>query len=255
MRLSASLAIMIASAAITLSAICNPVEAADLRISGAATVARGIIIPNQAAIEQETGLKLIVTVNGDGNGLKDLYAGRSDVAMVAAPMKSSEQTINQATPGAVSVADFQLSPVGTAIISFVVNPANPVKSLTAPQLRDIFTGKITSWKAVGGNDTPIVVVAEVPGLGSRTSVEVGFLGGEPITANARTMQALVQVVQVVAQLPNAITYGNGVSITGGVAVIPGIEVEQHLGLATNGAPSADAQKLMVAVAKYGAAIR
>ena len=45
------------------------------------------------------------------------------------------------------------------------------------------------------------------------------------------------------------------SITSTVAIIPGIEIEQPLGLATKGAPSADAQKLMVAVAKYGAAFK
>jgi phosphate transport system substrate-binding protein len=150
---------MAASTAVLLSVAGSPADAADLRVSGAATVAKEIIIPNQAAIEQETGLKLTVTVNGDGNGLKDLYAGRSDVFMVAAPMKSTEQTLNQASPGSVSIGDFQLAPVGKTAIRFVLNPANPVKSLSAAQIRDIFTGKITSWKDVGGDDLPIVVAS------------------------------------------------------------------------------------------------
>jgi phosphate transport system substrate-binding protein len=252
MRLNICFAIMIASAAVSAG---NLAGATELRVSGAATVARGIIIPNQAAIEKETGLTLIVTANGDGNGLKDLYAGRSDIAMVAAPMGISEKTINKASPGSVSIADFQLAPVGKTIIRFVVNAANPVKSLSVAQVRDIFTGKVTSWKDVGGNDAPIVVVAEAPGLGTRTNVEASFLGGEPITANARTMQALVQVIQVAAQMPNAISYGNSASITGNVAVIPNVEVEQRLGLATKGAPSADAQKLTASVAKYGAGMK
>ena len=248
-------ATMATAVALLLPTFAGPVGAAELRVSGAATVGRGIIIPNQAAIEQETGLTLNVIVNGDGNGLKDLYAGRSDIAMIAAPMRASEAALNRATPGSLSIADFQLASVGSVSIHFVVNPANPVKSLTPSQVHDIFTGKITSWKDVGGNDAPIVVVAEVPGQGSRTNVEVTFLGGEPITANARTMQALVQVVQVVAQVPTAISYGNGASITGGVFVIPDIGIEQPLGLATKGAPSAEALKLIAAVGKYGAAFK
>jgi phosphate transport system substrate-binding protein len=130
-----------------------------------------------------------------------------------------------------------------------------VKSLSAAQIRDIFTGKITSWKDVGGDDLPIVVVAEAPGLGTRTNVEASFLDGQPITPTARTMQALVQVIQVAAQLPNAISYGNLASITANVTVIPDVQVEQTLGLATKGAPSADEQKLAAAVAKYGAAMK
>jgi phosphate transport system substrate-binding protein len=137
----------------------------------------------------------------------------------------------------------------------MLNPANPVKSLSAAQLRDIFIGKITSWKDVGGKDTPIVVVAEVPGLGTRTSIETSFLGGTPITASARTMQALVQLVQVTGQVPDAISYGNSASINVSVAVIAGIDVKQELGIATKGKPTPDAKKLIAAVAKYGAAAK
>jgi phosphate transport system substrate-binding protein len=255
MRMKIRFPVAATSAALLALVAVGPVMAADLRVSGAATVARGIIVPNQAAIEQETGLKLALTTNGDGNGLKDLYAGRSDVAMVAAPMKSTEETLNRASPGSVSIADFQLAPVGTATIQFVVNAANPVKSLSIAQLRDIFSGKVTSWKDVGGNDAPIVVVAEAPGLGTRTNVVASLLDGTEITANARTMQALVQVIQVTAQLPNAISYGNSASITGNVAVIPGVEIKQPLGLATKGPPGADALKLIAAVQKYGAVVK
>jgi phosphate transport system substrate-binding protein len=233
----------------------DPATATELRISGAATVARGILVPHQAALEQETGLTLAVTVNGDGNGLKDLYAGKSDVAMVAAPLQVTEAALNKASPGSISVAGFSVAPVGAAMIKFIVNPANPVKTLSEAQLKDIFTGKLTSWKEVGGDDLPIVVVAEVPGLGTRGNVVATFLGGSDISDKARTMQALVQLVQVVGQLPNAIGYGNSASITNAVAVIPGTEVKQLLGLATKGAPTADVQKLITAMAKYGAEVK
>jgi phosphate transport system substrate-binding protein len=253
MRPNTRSTIATACGALLLAALASPAAAAELRVSGAAALAGGIITPNKAAIEQETGLTIVMAVNGDANGLKDLYAGRSDVAMVAAPMQLTEAAVNKVNPGSLSIADFQLAPVGAVGIHFVVNAANPVKSLSPQQLRDIFLGKITSWKEVGGDDAPIVVVAETPGLGTRTNVVASFLDGAEITANAHTMQALVQVVQVVAQLPNAIGYGNSASIKGNVAEIPGVEVSQALGLATKGAPSTDELKLMAAVAKFGAA--
>jgi phosphate transport system substrate-binding protein len=247
--------VLAAGAVLFLSMNAGSSVAAELRISGAATVAGGIINPNKAAIEQETGLTLNLTVNGDGNGLKDLYAGKVDVAMVAAPLKVTEETLNKANPGSISVAGFEVAPVGTASIKFITNPANPVKSLTDDQLKGIFTGRITSWKDVGGADQPILVVAETPGLGTRANVVASFLGGTEITDKARAMQALVQVAQVVAQAPNAIGYGNAASITSAVAVVPGTEVKQPLGLATKGAPSADVKKLIESVTKYSVAAK
>src|ERR1700722_12266747 len=202
MRLNAGSVIAAAAVALLLIALVRPGLAAELRVSGAATVAGGIITPNKPAIEQETGLILAMTVNGDANGLKDLYAGRCDVAMVAAPMQLTEAAVNKVTPGSLSIADFQLTPVGAVSIHFVLNATNPVKSLSAPQVHDILLGKITNWNEVGGNDAPIVVVAETQGLGTRTNIVASFLDGEEITGTARTMQALVQVVQGVAQLPN-----------------------------------------------------
>jgi phosphate transport system substrate-binding protein len=229
--------------------------ATELKVSGAATVAGSIIVPNKAAIEQDIGATLAITVNGDGNGLRDLCAGKSDIMMVAAPIAVTAATLNKATPGSVSVDDVQVARIGTASIKFIVNPGNPIKSLTDAQVKDILTGKITSWKDVGGADQPIVVVAEAPGLGTRANIVSSFLAGADISDKARLMQALVQVAQVVAQLPNALGYGNNASITDAVAVLPGLDVAQPLGLATKGPPGAEAKKLIDIATKYGASVK
>ena len=75
-------------------------------------------------------------------------------------------------------------------MKFIVNPANPAaKSLTAEQLKDILTGKITSWKEVGGADLPIMVVSRCHRLGrARPAIVMKFLGGTEITDKARVMQ-------------------------------------------------------------------
>ncbi len=249
MRLKAIL-MLAGSAAVLLSANTASL-AAELKVSGAAAVAGAIITPNKAAIEKETGLTLSVTPNGDGNGLKDLHAGKVDVAMIAAPIKVTEATLNKASPGSLSVDGFEVAQIGVVQIRFIVNAANPVKSLTAAQVSDIFSGKITSWKDVGGADQPILVVAEAVGFGTRSNIVASFLGGSEITDKARIMNALVHVAQVVGQAPTAIGYGNAATITAAVAVIPGVEVKQVLGLATKGAPNADVKKLIEATTKYG----
>jgi phosphate transport system substrate-binding protein len=215
-------------------------------------VAGGIVNKNKAAIEQETGLTISVTVNGDGNGLKDLYSGKSDIAMVAAPIKLTEAVLNKAKPDSLSVAGFEVTPVGNDSLHFIVHPSNTVKKLSESQLKDIFTGKITSWKEVGGDDQPILVVSVALGLGQRSNLVANLLGGVDVTEKARSMQGLVQVVQVVAQAPNAVGYATGATLNNSVAVIPGVEVKQVLGLVTKGTPSPEAQKFIAAAAKFGA---
>jgi len=184
-----TLTALTASAAFVLTVNVSSLAAAELKVSGAAAVAGGVVMPNKAAIEQESGLTLTVTANGDGNGLKDLFAGKSDVAMVAAPLKMTEDVLNKASPGSISTAGFEVAPIGAVTIRFI------------------------AWKDVGG--------ADPPGFGTRSNVVASLLGGSETTDKARTMQALVQVAQVVGQAPNAIGYGNAATIKDGVAVIPG----------------------------------
>jgi phosphate transport system substrate-binding protein len=243
------------TAVVALLASTQLLSATELKVSGAAAVAGGVINPNKAAIEQETGLTLAMTVNGDGNGLKDLHAGKVDVMMVAAPLKATEAAINKTAPGSVSADGIEFAQIGVTTIRFIVHPSNPVKTLTEAQVKDIFTGKVTNWKDVGGADALIIVVAEAPGLGTRTNVVASALGGADIADKARIMQALVQVAQVVAQAPGAIGYGNAASITPAVAVVSGAEVKQPLGLATKGAPNDDVKKLIASVAKFGAQVK
>ena len=231
-----------------------PLAAADLKVSGAAAVANTVIMPNKAAIEAGTGLTLAVTVNGDGNGLKDLVAGKSDVMMVAAPIAATEAAINAVAPGSISAAGIEMQPVGAIAIRFIVHPSNPIKP-TEEQLKLILLGKLTNWKELGGADQPILVVAEMPGFGTRTNIVTSFLGGEEITSSARLVQAMVQVAQVVAQAPAALGYGNAGSITPAVTVVPDITVQQPIGFATKGPAGADAQRLIEAARIFGAAVK
>ncbi len=239
--------------AVTLTGlIWSAAATAELRIHGAATVARGIVEPNKAAIEGEAGVGLNVVVNGSGNGLQDLVAGRADVAMIAAGLETEAKIINEANPGSLNVEALRVFPVGTSTLRFIVNPANPVKTLTEDQLRDVLSGKIANWKEVGGADSPIQIIIERPGQGSRSSIEAGLLKDRPFAASARAVATLAQVPQIVAQLPNAIGYGNATSIEPDkTRVLEGLSVAQPLALVTKGEPNEEMKKIIAATAKFG----
>lgn len=232
----------------SLTAVSSGVLAEDFRLHGAATLGKNIVLPNQADIEAKSGVKLSILINGSGNGLKDLAAGKADMAMIAAPIDAEARIINAATPGALDVSGMQVKQVGSAKVNVIVNPANTVK-LTAAQAKDVFSGKVTNWKDVGGADGPILVVAEVPGQGTRAVLESVFLKGA-IATSARTVTTLAQVADVVKQVPGAIGYGNSSSITPAVSVVAGIEIPQPLSLVTKGAPNATAAKVISAISTH-----
>ena len=222
-------------------------QAADMRVHGSGTVGKGIVLPNQAGIEQSTGFKLNVVTNGSGNGLKDLVAGKADVAMISAPLQVEADLTNAKAPGSLDISGLQEHNVGASKISFLIHPSNSGLQLTAAQIKDILTGKVTNWKAVGGADKAILLAVEKPGQGTRANVVAVFLGGAGFAGNARQFNALAQVSQVVGQAPNAFGYGNASSISDKVHVVKGVDVDQPLSIVTKGAPSADAQKLIDAV--------
>ena len=96
---------------------------------------------------------------------------------------------------------------------------------------------------------PIIVFTTQAGKGARNLVESEFLGGEPITGNARKLTALSQVTQVISQARPGIGFGNQTSIDASVAVVPGLEIEQPLVLVTKGNPNADVRALIAAMSK------
>ena len=97
-----------------------------------------------------------VTVNesGSGNGAKSLINGVCDIANMSRFMKEKEFK---------AAADKGIMPVAHVVamdgLPVLVNPANPVKGLTVDQVRDIYNGKVTNWKDVGGADLGIVVIS------------------------------------------------------------------------------------------------
>jgi len=91
----------------------------------------------------------------------------------------------------------------------VVHPSNPVKSLTKAQLKDIYSGKITNWKQVGGSDSPIVVIGRDTSSGTYgTWQEMIMDKGEKtrVTPKAQTTASSGAMMTAVSQNKNAIGY-------------------------------------------------
>ncbi len=91
-------------------------------------------------------------------------------------------------------------------IAIVVNPKNAVTDLTEAQVRDVFSGKVTNWKDVGGMEGPIRVVFREDGSGTRRSFDELVLGKEPLVKSALFQDSNGTVREAIATDSNAIGY-------------------------------------------------
>ncbi|MFO7535059.1 MAG: phosphate ABC transporter substrate-binding protein [Kiritimatiellia bacterium] len=136
-----------------------------------------------------------ITVQGGGSslGIQSARSGTAEIGMadlVALPPDAAELT------GVIVARDG---------IVMVVHPSNPVKDLTAEQIRAIFNGTIRNWKDVGGQDAPIRVVTRETGSGTRTSFEQ-IIGGISLLPEALVQDSNGTIRETVANDKASVGY-------------------------------------------------
>ncbi len=112
----------------------------------------------ESFMEQNEGVTVDVQLGGSSVGVKNAQDGVTDIGNVSRELKDSETGL---TPYTVAIDG----------ISVIVNNENTVKDLTTEQIAKIYTGEITNWKDVGGEDMAIVVVGREAGSGTRGAFE------------------------------------------------------------------------------------
>jgi phosphate transport system substrate-binding protein len=126
-----------------------------------------------SASRTDTGKKLRISVSARGNlpGLEALLRGQADLWMAATQVTEAdlEAMRKRNVANVPTLAELQTpgteNVVGLDAIAIVVHPGNPIKSLTIPQIRDVFQGKIANWSQVGGPNLPIKLYAMDAGAG------------------------------------------------------------------------------------------
>jgi phosphate transport system substrate-binding protein len=114
-----------------------------------------------------------------------------------------EMEVTQAQASNISPKEIAVARDG---IVLVVNPENPVNSLTTDQLRLIYTGKATNWQEVGGPDAPIIVLSRESSSGTFIFFQEHVLNKEDYTASARLLPGTSALIQAVASDKWAIAY-------------------------------------------------
>ena len=133
-----------------------------------------------------------VQLGGSSTGIKNAQEGVSDIGNVSRDLKDTETGL--------TAHKIALDGIGV-----VINPANPVEDLTMEQIAQIYTGEITNWKDVGGEDMEIYVVGREDGSGTRDAFEsVTGVGENAKYASIQTSTGAAKTT--VATTPGAIGY-------------------------------------------------
>jgi len=157
----------------------------------------------ESFMAKQPAVTIQVTGGGSGVGLASLINGTTEIAASSRPIKTSEVDKLKARFATRGVG----IPVARDGLAIYLNAANPVGELSLPQLLTIYTGQITNWKEVGGNDAPIILYSRENSSGTYTYFKDNVLKGKDFTSRAQTLQGTAAVVNAVAKDPNGIGYG------------------------------------------------
>jgi phosphate transport system substrate-binding protein len=176
----------------------------------------------EAYMKQAAGRKVQVTGGGSGTGIAALVNGTTDIANASRAMKDAERA---------KVRDrFNVLPAETAVakdgVAFYVHESNPLAQITVAQLKAIYVGDVTNWKALGGKDEPIVVYSRENSSGTYVFVKEKVLGNEDYAAAAQTLPGTAAVVNAVAREPKGIGYG-GAAYAKGVKELKVVGADGH----------------------------
>ena len=149
-------------------------------------------------------VKISVSGGGSGIGFAALQSQTTDLCDASRKIKAAEIQKCMIAFGGPRPTEYKVALDG---LSVYVNPENSLKELTMAQVGDIFTGKITNWKEVGGADAPITVYSRENSSGSYEFFKEHVLKGKDFAASAQTMPGTAAIVQAVVKDKNGIGYG------------------------------------------------
>ena len=154
----------------------------------------------EAFMEANDGVTFTYNPTGSGSGIQAVQESRCDIGLSSRALKDEEK--------AAGLTETILCYDGIAVI---VNPANKVENLTIAQIADIYTGKITNWSEVGGDDAEIVLIGREAGSGTRSGFEE-IVEVKGACQYRQELSSTGDVITTVAQNPGAIGYASLASV-------------------------------------------
>jgi phosphate transport system substrate-binding protein len=168
-----------------------------LKVTGSTTVLPIAQKAADAYMNDHASTDIQVTGGGSSVGVQAIGEGTADIGMSSRALKSEENA---------KYPNLQSTVVASDGIAIIVNKENTVNGLTLAQLRGIYNGTVTNWKAVGGPDQVIVVVGRDSASGTREFFWESVMKKENFTATQLEKNSNGAIKQTIVQTPGAIGY-------------------------------------------------
>jgi len=166
-----------------------------------------MVILNQRWAEsymaKKAGITVQVTGGGSGTGISALINGSTDICAASRPMKQEEKLKLRER---FNTMGWEI-PVARDGLSVYLNESNPVRELSLRQLSDIYRGRISNWKDVGGDDAKIILYSRENNSGTYVYFKDEVLKGKDFSPFAQSLPGTAAVVNAVAKDKKGIGYG------------------------------------------------
>ena len=187
------------------SADTKPAAAAEtltgtVATDGSTSMEKVIGALGEAFTQDNPGVTFTYNPTGSSAGIQAVQEGRCDIGLSSRALKDEEK--------AAGLTETVLAYDGIAVI---VNPANRVEDLTLEQIAAVYTGQITNWSELGGEDAQIVLIGREAGSGTRSGFEE-IVEVKDKCQYRQELSSTGDVITTVAQNPGAIGYASLASV-------------------------------------------
>lgn len=158
-------------------------------------------------MKKHPDVRINVQGGGSGLGIRSVSQGIIDIGTSSKALNENES---------VGLKQYLIGKDGVLV---VVNSDNPLDGLNSSQIKDIYSGKITNWKDVGGPNAKINVITREDGSGTRSVFQKIVMGKDKIRADAVVLTSTESIAQSVKGDPNAIGYMSLTSYKGDIKAL------------------------------------
>ncbi len=185
----------------------DTVETTTVSTDGSTSMEKVIGALGESFMANNEGITFTYNPTGSGSGITAVSEGRCDIGLSSRALKDEEK--------ANGLVETVLAYDGIAVI---VNNDNPVNDITLEDLAKVYTGEITNWKELGGNDAEIVLIGREAGSGTRDGFE-SITGTADKCQYRQELTSTGDVITTVSTNPDAIGYASLASVKDSVKAL------------------------------------
>lgn len=173
---------------------------------GSTSMEKVIGFLSESYMEENKNVKVTYNPTGSGAGITAVSEGRCDIGLSSRDLKDDEaQTLDSKT-------------VAIDGIAIIVNPENKLSDLSIEQIAKLYTGEVTNWSEIGGDDAPVVLIGREAASGTRDGFE-SITDTKEKCKYTQELTSTGDVIQTVSSNPNAIGYASLAAVNDKVKIL------------------------------------